>query len=79
MLESVVATAVAGVFGIAIAVAVLKAPFVLEMFQGMQDVPPFPMRAAITGLVAAVAIGALAGFIPALVAVRSNVIDALRF
>jgi putative ABC transport system permease protein len=79
MLESVVATAVAGVFGIAIAVAVLKAPFVLDMFQGMQDVPPFPMRAAITGLVAAVAIGALAGFIPALVAVRSNVIDALRF
>ncbi|MDQ7878807.1 ABC transporter permease [Microbacterium sp. QXD-8] len=79
MLESVVATAVAGVFGIAIAVAVLKAPFVLDMFQGMHDVPPFPMRAAITGLVAAVAIGALAGFIPALVAVRSNVIDALRF
>lgn len=79
MLESVVATAVAGVFGIAIAVAVLKAPFVLDMFQGMQDVPPFPMRAAVTGLVAAVAIGALAGFIPALVAVRSNVIDALRF
>jgi putative ABC transport system permease protein len=37
------------------------------------------MRAAVIGLVAAVAIGALAGFIPALVAVRSNVIDALRF
>lgn len=79
MLESVVATAVAGVIGIAIAVAILKAPFVLDMFQGMQDIPPFPMRAAVTGLVAAVAIGALAGFIPALVAVRSNVIDALRF
>ncbi|KQZ82111.1 hypothetical protein ASD56_14585 [Microbacterium sp. Root166] len=79
MLESVVATAVAGVVGIAIAVAILQAPFVLDMFQGMQDVPPFPMRAAVVGLVAAVAIGALAGFIPALVAVRSNVIDALRF
>lgn len=79
LLESVVATAVAGVIGIAIAVAVLKAPFVLDMFQGMQDIPPFPVRAAVTGLVAAVAIGALAGFIPALTAVRSNVIDALRF
>ncbi|WP_203580548.1 ABC transporter permease [Microbacterium hibisci] len=79
LLESVVATAVAGVIGIAIAVAVLKAPFVMDMFSGMQDVPPFPVRAAVTGLVAAVAIGALAGFIPALMAVRSNVIDALRF
>jgi putative ABC transport system permease protein len=79
LLESVVATAVAGVVGIALAVAILKAPFVLSMFQGMQDIPPFPMRAAVTGLIAAVAIGALAGFIPALMAVRSNVIDALRF
>nr|WP_243847495.1 ABC transporter permease [Microbacterium ulmi] len=79
LLESVVATAVAGVIGIAIAIAVLRAPFVLQMFQGLQDIPPFPMRAAITGLVAAVAIGALAGFIPALVAVRAKVIEALRF
>ncbi|MGN6219766.1 MAG: ABC transporter permease [Microbacterium sp.] len=79
LLESVVATAVAGVIGIALAVAILKAPFVLDMFQGMQDIPPFPMRAAVVGLIAAVAIGALAGFIPALMAVRSNVIDALRF
>ncbi|MFC8680991.1 ABC transporter permease [Microbacterium ureisolvens] len=79
LLESVVATAVAGVIGIAIAVAVLRAPFVMEMFSGLQDIPPFPVRAAVTGLVAAVAIGALAGFIPALMAVRSNVIDALRF
>lgn len=79
LLESVVATAVAGVVGIAIAIAILRAPFVLQMFQGMQDIPPFPLRAAVTGLVAAVAIGALAGFIPALVAVRAKVIDALRF
>ena len=79
LLESVVATAVAGVAGIAVAIAILRAPFVLQMFQGMQDVPPFPVRAAVTGLVAAVAIGALAGFIPALAAVRAKVIDALRF
>jgi len=79
LLESVVATAVAGVVGIALAIATLKAPFVEGLFQGMQDIPPFPLRAAIVGLVAAVAIGALAGFIPALVAVRAKVIDALRF
>jgi len=79
LLESVVATAVAGIVGIAIAIAIMRAPFVLQMFQGLQDVPPFPLRAAVIGLVAAVAIGALAGFIPALVAVRVKVIEALRF
>lgn len=79
LLENVVATAVAGIIGIAIAVAILRAPFVLEMFSGMQDVPPFPLRAAFIGLAAAVAIGALAGFLPALVAVRVRVIEALRF
>ncbi|MDL9980365.1 ABC transporter permease [Microbacterium sp. ASV49] len=78
LLESVVATAVAGVFGIALAVVILRMPFVMQMFP-MQDVPPFPLRAAFTALIAAVAIGALAGFIPALTAVRSRVIDALRF
>lgn len=78
LLESVVATAVAGVFGIALAVVILRMPFVMQMFP-MQDIPPFPLRAAFTALIAAVAIGALAGFIPALTAVRSRVIDALRF
>jgi len=79
LLESVVATAVAGIVGIMLAIAIMRAPFVLQMFQGLQDVPPFPLRAAVIGLVAAVAIGALAGFIPAVVAVRAKVIDALRF
>jgi putative ABC transport system permease protein len=79
LLESVVATAVAGIVGIAIAIAIMRAPFVLQMFQGLQDVPPFPLRAAVIGLIASLAIGALAGFIPALVAVRAKVIDALRF
>jgi putative ABC transport system permease protein len=79
LLESVVATAVAGVIGIAVAIVILRMPFVMAMFPSMQDVPPFPLRAAFTALIAAVAIGALAGFIPALTAVRSRVIDALRF
>ena len=79
LLESVVATAVAGVIGIAIVVAIMRTPLLLGMFPGIQDVPPFPLRAAVTGLVAAIVIGALAGLIPALVAVRVKVIDTLRF
>ncbi len=78
LLESVVATAVAGVVGIVLAVAVLRTPLVLQMFSGLQDIPPFPVRAAVIGLVAAVLIGALAGVLPALVALRVKVIDALR-
>ncbi|MDQ1127928.1 ABC transporter permease [Microbacterium sp. SORGH_AS_0888] len=79
MLESVVATAVAGAAGIVLAVVALRSPLVLQMFSGMQDLPPFPLRAAVTGLGAAVLIGALAGLVPALVALRVNVIDTLRF
>lgn len=80
MLENVVATAVAGVIGIALVVIVLRTPLVTDvLFSGLQDVPPFPLRAAVTGLVAAVGIGALAGILPALVAMRVKVIDALRF
>lgn len=80
LLESLVATTVAGIIGIAIVVAVLRSDWVVPaMFQGMQDVPPFPMRAAVTGLVASVIVGAVAGFIPAMVALRVKVIDAIRF
>lgn len=80
LLESLVATTVAGILGIAIVVAVLRSDWVIPaMFPGMQDVPPFPMRAALTGLVASVVVGAVAGFIPAMVALRVKVIDAIRF
>ncbi|MET0735480.1 MAG: ABC transporter permease [Microbacterium sp.] len=79
LLESVVATFVAGIVGIAIVVAIMRTPLILGMFPGLQDVPPFPIRAAVVGLAAAVAIGALAGLIPAIVAVRVKVIDTLRF
>ncbi len=80
LLESLVATTVAGIVGIAIVVAVLRSRLGgASMFSGMQDVPPFPMRAAIVGLVASVVVGAVAGFIPALVALRVKVIDAIRF
>ena len=80
LLESLVATTVAGVIGIAIVVAALRSPLLVGwMFPSLIDVPPFPMRAALTGLVAAVIVGALAGFVPAIVALRVKVIDAIRF
>ena len=79
-LESLVATTVAGVIGIAIVVAVLRSEWVVtSMFYGIQDIPPFPMRAALVGLVASVIVGAISGFIPAIVALRVKVIDAIRF
>ncbi|WP_067198468.1 ABC transporter permease [Microbacterium sp. XT11] len=80
LLESLVATTVAGLIGIAIVVAVLRSEWVVTtMFYGIQDIPPFPMRAALTGLIASIVVGAVAGFVPALVALRVKVIDAIRF
>lgn len=80
MLESVVATAVAGILGIALAVSLLRSPWVMDgLFGGMEDTPAFPLSAAAIGLICSVAVGALAGVIPALVALRVRVIDAIRF
>lgn len=80
MLESVVATFVAGVVGVMLAVAVVKSPWVQELIaQGISELPPFPVEAALIGIGAATAVGALAGLIPALVAVRVKVIDAIRY
>lgn len=81
MMESVVATFVAGVIGVMLAVAVVKSPMV-EQFIGqglVTEFPPFPIEAAILGLVSATAVGAIAGLLPALVAVRVKVIDAIRY
>lgn len=79
LLESVVATAVAGVVGIVLAIITMRVVFGLGVLPTIDDVPPFPLRAAVVALAAAVAIGAVAGFLPALAAVRAKVIDALRF
>ena len=46
---------------------------------GVDDVPAFPLEAALIGLAAATGVGALAGLLPALVAVRVKVIDAIRY
>jgi putative ABC transport system permease protein len=79
MMESVVATAVAGAIGVLIAVALIKNPWVTAWLdEYLQDVPAFPVEAAVIGLLAATGVGAIAGLLPALVAVRVKVIDALR-
>ncbi|WP_103062179.1 ABC transporter permease [Actinomyces qiguomingii] len=80
MLESVVATVVAGVIGIGIAIVGMRiAPLGAMLGVAVETLPPFPMSAALIGLIAATAVGALSGIIPALVAVRIKPIDAIRY
>jgi putative ABC transport system permease protein len=80
LMESVVATVVAGALGVVLAVALIKNIPVRAVFgSGIQDMPPFPIGAAVTGMACATAVGALAGLIPAIVAVRVKVIDAIRY
>ena len=81
MMESVVATVVAGIVGVIAAVLIVKSPIVENFISQGQvtDFPPFPVEAAVLGLVCATVVGALAGLIPALVAVRVKVIDAIRY
>jgi putative ABC transport system permease protein len=80
LMESVVATAVAGAVGVTGAVALVKAPFVEQYFRtlGLVDLPPFPVSAVLAGLLAAIAVGVLAGALPAAIATRIKVIDAIR-
>ncbi|WP_130175935.1 ABC transporter permease [Cryobacterium sp. SO1] len=81
MMESIVATLVAGVVGVIGAVLIVTNPLLQGFIsQGtVADFPPFPVDAAILGLVCATVVGALAGLLPALVAVRVKVIDAIRY
>lgn len=80
MMESVVATFVAGLAGVLLAIVLIRNP-ITESFiaLGVQDIPGFPIEAALIGLGAATLVGALAGLLPALVAVRVKVIDAIRY
>ncbi|WP_020016302.1 ABC transporter permease [Promicromonospora sukumoe] len=80
LMESVVATTVAGVVGVVIAVAVIKNIPIDRIFgRPLDDLPGFPFDAALVGMACAVGIGALAGLIPAIYAVRVKVIDAIRY
>lgn len=80
MMESVVATVAAGFIGVVVAVIALKNPLSASLVaRAVQDVPPFPVSAAILGLVVSTIVGALAGLLPAIVAVRVKPIDAIRY
>ncbi len=82
MLESVCATALAGVAAVAAAVLLVRNLPLTEWLAGgvpLADDPGFPFEAAVEGMVAATAVGALAGLLPAVIAVRAKVIDAIRF
>ncbi len=80
MMESVVGTLAAGIVGVIIAVFVVRNPAVQGLIApGLTDVPAFPVEAALIGITAATMVGALAGLLPAIVAVRVKVIDAIRY
>ncbi|WP_104523248.1 ABC transporter permease [Blastococcus atacamensis] len=82
MLESVCATALAGVAAVGAAVVLVRNLPVERWFSDgipLADAPGFPVAAAIEGMIAATAVGALAGLLPAIIAVRAKVIDAIRF
>jgi putative ABC transport system permease protein len=79
LLESVAATTLAGVLGVAIAIITLRyVQLDTLMGEPVETQPDFPWLAAAAGLAVAVLVGALTGLIPAIVAVRIRVIDAIR-
>ena len=80
MMESVVATFVAGLVGVVAAVGIVNSPLIADhVITDVTDIPPFPMSAAALGLVVSLAVGSLAGLLPAVIAVRVKIIDAIRF
>lgn len=80
LLESVVATVIAGVLGVVLAVVLVQSEWIRGIIApGLEDAVPFPAEAALVGLLASVGVGALAGLLPAFVAVRVKVIDAIRY
>jgi putative ABC transport system permease protein len=80
MMESVVATFVAGLVGVIAAVGIVNSPLIADhVITDVTDIPPFPLSAAVLGLVVSLAVGSLAGLLPALIAVRVKIIDAIRF
>lgn len=80
VMESIVATMVAGVVGVMLAVLVVNGPWTEQyVLSGIDDAPPFPVSAAFVGLGAALLVGAVAGVLPAVIASRVKIIDAIRF
>lgn len=78
-LESVVATSLAGILGVAIAIIVFRILPLSSMGIVLLEQPGFPISAAMIGVGISTAVGALCGLIPALAAVRIKPIEAIRY
>ena len=78
-MESVVATFVAGVIGVGLAIVIVRFLPLESLDIVLQGKPAFPVNAAISGVAISTAIGALCGIIPAFAAVRVKLIDAIRY
>lgn len=78
-LESVVATFIAGLIGVMLSILIVRNVPLKTMGIYLQDTPGFPMSTAVTALLIATGIGALAGIIPALTALKVKPIDAIRY
>lgn len=80
MMESVVGTTLSGFIGVLASIILVKNLPIEEILgMALSEPPPFPIGAALIGMAISIGIGALAGLLPALVAVRVKVIDAIRF
>lgn len=80
-LESVVATTVAGVIGVVLSIITFK-QLPLDAMLGIPmetSTIAYPLTAAFLGVAIAAFVGAMAGVIPATIAVRVKPIDAIRF
>ncbi|MDO5033873.1 MAG: ABC transporter permease [Actinomycetaceae bacterium] len=79
-LESVVATTAAGFVGVMLSVFTIRfVPADLLDFPISLGSIPYPMTAALLGVLIAAGVGALAGIIPAVIAVKVKPIDAIRY
>lgn len=79
LLESVVTATAGGVLGIVLAFLITSGitPFMTD-FVAAEDLPGFPLAAALAGFLASAALGVAAGSAPAYWATRSTIISALR-
>lgn len=79
MAETVATTSLGGLFGVVAAGALFSGiAYVIGVRLNSADVPPFPGEAAALGLVVSIAIGVLAGLLPARLATRVSIIDTIR-
>ncbi|EEH63216.1 efflux ABC transporter, permease protein [Gleimia coleocanis DSM 15436] len=80
-MESVVATTVAGFIGVILSILTIRISPLISWMQVPVDINSlaYPMQAALLGVLIAAGVGALAGIIPATIAVRVKPIDAIRF